>query len=687
MVRLNAIGLWVFPFAPRCFFADFGRAHPGASGQIPMGMGIFPGDVRNLTDFGENSIYRIGAKLGQSMEVEMGADYTEKLLRLQTETLEAVARGEPLAEIGRIICMRAQHYAPEVICSILQLDDKGRLHPLATPGLPESFSRQIEGLAIGPEVGSCGTAAYRNEPVIVTDIATDPLWANYRQLAEPWGIRACWSSPIRDREGRVLGTFAFYYHEARGPSEFEQQIVATAVHLCALALEHERIIERNRRLAYFDVLTGLPNRGRFNQLLSEAITADAPFGLILLDIDHLKRVNDGIGHAAGDSLIRTVANRLSQVGPDIIPCRLGGDEFAVLVQDCADHAQLEEIAGRIQAAARGMVTLDGQSFEAHVTLGGAVFPRDGANAETLCQNADFALYHAKQSYRGAYMGFRPDLRTEMIQRIDLVRQLDQAMLEGRVEAHYQPLVRLDTTEIVGVEALARLRMPDGRIATAQQFHSALSDPRIAYELTGCMLEQVARDVRRWLDADIEFQHAGINVTTGDFQRGDLAERIMAIFGRHNVPLRHVVLEVNEAVFMGGADNQVPRAVEALREQGLLVALDDFGTGFASLTHLLSFPVDIIKIDRSFVSRIGSDQPSQIVVSAMIDIARKLGMRVIAEGVETAEQADILRALGCVLGQGYLYSRPVAAVDATDLLARFGQRLRPPSPRLPKRLLA
>jgi len=334
-----------------------------------------------------------------------------------------------------------------------------------------------------------------------------------------------------------------------------------------------------------------------------------------------------------------------------------------------------------------MVAASGQSFEAHVTMGGAVFPADGQDADRLCQNADFALYHAKQSQRGRYMGFRPDLRTEMIQRIDLVRQIDQAMLEGRIEAHYQPLVLLETTEVVGVEALARLRLPDGRIASAQEFHSALSDPRIAYELTGRMLEQVARNVRQWLDADIEFQHVGINVTTGDFQRGDLAERMMAIFERENVPLRHVVLEVNEAVFMGGSDNQVPRAVEALRDQGILVALDDFGTSYASLTHLLSFPVDIIKIDRSFVSRIATDVPSRIVVSALIDIAVKLGMRVIAEGVETAEQAEILRDLGCLLGQGYLFSRPVTPADATDLLTRFGQRTRSASLPLPQRLLA
>ncbi len=192
-----------------------------------------------------------------------------------------------------------------------------------------------------------------------------------------------------------------------------------------------------------------------------------------------------------------------------------------------------------------------------------------------------------------------------------------------------------------------------------------------------MLTLVAADVRRWLDAGIPFQHVGVNVTTGDFVRGDLVERLGAIFSRAGVPLRHVLLEVNEAVLMGGSDGIVPRAVATLREQGLLVALDDFGTGFASLTHVLSFPVDVIKIDRSFVADLVSDPRSKVVVRAVLDIARQLGMRVVAEGIETAEQADLLLDLGCVLGQGYFFSRPVPPADITELLALFAQR---PAPR-------
>lgn len=605
----------------------------------------------------------------------MAGGDTELLLRLQTEVLEAVARGDALADVGDILCRRAEKNAPGTICSILLVDEEARLRPLAAPSLPSAFHEAIDGVAIGPCVGSCGTAAWRKTPVVVTDIASDPLWDGHREYPLALGLRACWSSPICDNAGNVVATFAFYFDTPRGPTAFERQAVATCVHLCALAIEHDCVRTRNHRLAYFDSLTALPNRRHFADVLAARVRGAEPFGLVLLDIDHLKRVNDSIGHAAGDALIRTVAARLSAGGPDILPFRLGGDEFAVLVAGCADHAALEAAAMRILAATGGMATAGGQSIDPHVTMGGAVFGLDGGDADTLCQNADFALYQAKQSHRGGYIGFQPDLRTAMVQRIASVRELDRAMVEGRLVPHYQPVVRLDTGEIAGLEALARVVSLDGRVMAAGEFQAAFEDPRVAYDITGHMLDRIARDIRGWLDADIPFGHVAVNVTTGDFRRGNLAARIGQIFAARRVPLSHVVLEVNESVFMGDADRTVPVAVEALREQGILVALDDFGTGFASLTHLLSFPVDIIKVDRSFVHRLGSDTPGEVVVHAILDIARQLGMDVVAEGIETAEQAQMLRAFGCALGQGYFFSRPVSAADATDLM-RACARSRP-----------
>ena len=596
------------------------------------------------------------------------------LLRLQTDVLEAVARGEPLIAVADLLCRRAQALAPAAICSILTVDAERKLRPLAAPSLPLSFSSAIDGVAIGPQAGSCGTAAFRNEAVMVTDIDTDPLWDDFRELAQSLGLRACWSSPIRDREGKVVATFAFYYRTARGPDELERSIVQTCVHLCSIAIDHEMVRERSHRLAYYDALTGLPNRGRFNELLSRSIRMREPFGLLLVDIDHLKLINDTVGHVFGDVLIRTVAERLADCHPALSACRLGGDEFAILVADChSDHA-LSEAATRILNAVRGLIQMGDQTADPHITIGGALYGADGADEASLSQNADFALYHAKEIRRGGYVRFTPGMRTAMIERATMVRNVDQALAEKRILPHYQPIVRLDTAEIVGLEALARMRMPDGRIASAGEFHAALADPRIAWQLTGEMLTQVAADIRYWLDLGIPVQHVGINVTTGDFQRGDLEQRIVETFEKAEVPLKHIVLEVNESVFMGGSDQMVPKAVSALRQRGLLVALDDFGTGFASLTHLLSFPVDIIKIDKSFIDRLGTDRASDVVVGSIIDIAHKLDMKLIAEGIETASQASVLSELGCSMGQGYLFARSGSMAETTHLLSMFAQRV-------------
>ncbi|MGV8952769.1 MAG: putative bifunctional diguanylate cyclase/phosphodiesterase [Cypionkella sp.] len=559
------------------------------------------------------------------------------------------------------------------MCSILTVDTAGLLHPMGGPSLPKHYSAALEGIAIGPMVGSCGTAAFYGEPVVVSDIATDPLWQEFKALALGAGLRACWSSPIKARDGRVVGTFAFYHRKPTGAGQLEQRIVTTCLNLCAIAIEHKEMQDRNHRLAYFDALTGLPNRGRFNELLGLRISEAAPFGLLFVDIDHLKAVNDGLGHVFGDRLIRTLGQRIQASAPHITAFRLGGDEFAVLVDDCESSEKLSRAADAVLAGAAGIVESEARTTSPSITIGGALFGIDGNDAQALYQNADFALHHAKETHRGGFVRFVAGLRSSMLDTIKLVQSVELALMEGRMLPHYQPIVRMDTGEIVGLEALARMRRTDGKIVSAGEFQPAMADPRLAYRLTDLMLASVARDIRIWLEAGLPMQHVGINVTTGDFQRGDLQSRIVDAFGAEGVPLRHIILEVNEAVYMGGEDRRVVKSIEALRKMGVLVALDDFGTGFASLTHLLSFPVDVIKIDKSFVDRLTVDTSSAVIVGSIIEIAAKLGMKVVAEGVETEEQAQALLGLGCKLGQGYLYSRPQAAAAVTTLLGSFAQK--------------
>ena len=458
----------------------------------------------------------------------------------------------------------------------------------------------------------------------------------------------------------------------------ERQAVDAFVRLCAIAIEHDEFQANSHRLAYFDTLTGLPNRFHCDVLMQRKLVEGSAWGLLLIDIDNLKIINDTLGHPVGDELIRQVAARIDEAVHPGTACRIGGDEFAAVVDQIQIGGTLRTIANRILAGMQPPFEFNGHTISPSVTIGGVLFGKDGSDLDTLRQNADLALYHSKESGRCRFVEFSQDLRTTMTRRVQRIREVEAALNEGRIVAHYQPVVRLDTREIVGLEALARLRAPDGSFIAAGYFQEAMREPRIARRLTEMMLTQVAAHVRAWLDAGIPFQHVGINVSGGDFQGDDLADRITEAFGMAAVPLKHVVLEVTETVFVGGSDNLVASSVERLRGRGLRVALDDFGTGYASLTHLLTFPVDIIKIDKSFVERLVGDPASGVIVAALIDIAKKLGMPIVAEGVETLAQAEGLRALGCTLGQGFLFYRAAPFDETTTRLLKNAQWMQGPA---------
>src|SRR3954462_11017143 len=295
----------------------------------------------------------------------------ELLQRLQNEILELIARGAPLKAIGDLVCQRAESFAPDALCSILTVDTERCLHPLAGPSLPPIYSALLDGLSIGPSVGSCGTAAHRGEPVEVTDIETDPLWSDYKSLAIPIGLLACWTSPIFARDGRIVGTFAFYYRERRGPAAIEGQIVETCVHVCAIAIEHEEAHARIHELAYYDTLTGLPNRSQFQNRAAAMLATAVPGSTISLlhaGLDHFKNINDTLGHRAGDQLLAAVAKRLvTCTGDAAFPTRPGGDEFAIAQISAGDVPSA--LAERVLAALEAPFELDEQLTTIGASIG------------------------------------------------------------------------------------------------------------------------------------------------------------------------------------------------------------------------------------------------------------------------------------------------------------------------------
>lgn len=601
------------------------------------------------------------------------ADGLISVLQLQNTILELIAKGETIAATTDRLCLEIEALLPGVRCTVLRIERNGLLRPLAAPGFPDAYSAVLDGLMTGPNVGSCGSAAYRGEPVLAADIATDPRWTDYKQTPLSLGLKACWSTPIRDALGNVTGTFAFYFKEKRGPNALEEKIVSACTHLCAIALErHERVAERERK-ASIDALTDLPNRASFDAAMARLSSVEPhSWALLVVDLDNLKTVNDTFGHHAGDMLLQTVARRMrAAVEPDRV-FRLGGDEFAVIVQSTGAVDVLEQSASRILDVLSKKADCAGHIIIPRATTGGAVFT-SGLDANDVRRHADFALYHAKETDRGGFALYKPQFETAITHRIESIREVDVALREGRIDAFYQPIVRLDTREIVGLEALCRLKRPNGEFLSASAFIEATADAHIASELTRRMLAIIAADVRSWLDKGIPFQHVGVNISSADFYSGQLYERIEAAFQCQNVPLQHVIVEVTESVYMGQNDPLCAREIQALRDHGLRVALDDFGTGFASLTHLLTVPVDVIKIDKSFIDHLAPLDPSAAIVEGILGIAAKLGIQVVAEGIECEAQASQLAAFGYQLGQGYLFSQAVPRQIATELLVNFAQK--------------
>ncbi|WP_435657093.1 bifunctional diguanylate cyclase/phosphodiesterase [Brucella pituitosa] len=584
------------------------------------------------------------------------------LLELQNTILKMIAQGETLDASLQTLCHEIECILPDAIVTVLALDKAGRLHPIAAPSLPGSYSQALDGVEIGIQSGSCGAAAYFKKSIITVDISTDLRWEKYKELALPLGITACWSSPIFGTTSEVIGTLALYFKERRAPTVLEQSIVEGCLPLCTVALEHNERLQTERRLALTDVSTGLTNRAGF--IHASQSDTGRPLTLLLIDIDNLKFVNDTFGHAAGDELIAIVARRLVSALPSMEIYRLGGDEFAVRINGITRKdlkLLLKNVIQKVIEPAR----CHGNVISPSVTIGAAKRIHRKQPTDELYFQADLSLHHAKEVCRGNFVIFDKTTSTAISKRREAVRMVLTALQENHIEAWYQPIIRIGTHEIFGVEALARIRTRDGLILSASQFHEATTDVQVASALTKRMIDLIARDTSMWSEAGIEFSHIGINISVIDLRRGEVNRLLKSSFTNYGLPLESVVLELTESFFIGSNDTQMSTEIEALRAMGVKVALDDFGTGFASLTHLLTVPIDIIKIDKSFVDRIGSEVRGSGIVEGILHIAKSLCIECIAEGVETRDQALKLQQMGCLYGQGFLYSK---AVPASEILS-------------------
>ncbi len=496
--------------------------------------------------------------------------------------------------------------------------------------------------------------------------------------------------PYWNDEYRVRHADGHYVHMyGRGYVLRDAQGVAQRSVGALLDVTPQKQVEYGLRwAAHHDPLTGLPNRLLFAERLAEALDeareAGCGVGLSVIDLDDFKRLNDGRGHAAGDALLCEVARRLvEQVPAGATVARLGGDEFAVIFPRLQPGDTRPETLEKILVAMADPMIIDGRRAAISLSAGAAVCPQDGDTAEELLKSADLALYAAKAAGPNAIRSFAPSMRDVAERQKRMLADARQALDDHRVFPFYQPKVCLRTGEIMGFEALLRWHDPEKGTLGPSAIHAAFGDTELSFQLTDRMLDRVVADMRTWSNAGLAYGRIGVNGSTVDFLRGDFPQRVLDRLRDAGLAATQLELEVTETVLLGQLASNVERALRTLSAAGVSIALDDFGTGYASLTHLKQFPVDSLKIDRSFIARLTAGAEDAAIVSAVIDLARNLGIATVAEGVEGAAQARQLVGYGCDAAQGYFFSRAIAAADVPALIsgwdvpAVFKRMERPP----------
>jgi len=430
--------------------------------------------------------------------------------------------------------------------------------------------------------------------------------------------------------------------------------------------------QRMWHMANHDALTDLPNRGMMRDKLDTALRrarrSGSHVGLLLVDLDHFKDVNDSLGHDAGDALLIEAGRRLgASVGEVDTVARLGGDEFIVLLSRMENASEGMEAAQRVLSALSLPFIYRRTSLSCRGSIGVTIAPEHGTDPSTLLKNADIALYRAKAAGRGVAVVYDSGMQQATESRIQLAGRVRQALKNGEFLPYYQPKVSLSTGAIVGFEALLRWRHPRKGVLGPADFGQIFEDPDLAVIIGERVLELVTRDMASWKASGFDFGHVAINVSSAEFARGELPERILTALDAVGLPPEVLTVEVTETVFLGRGTEIVRQSLQMLNQAGVRIDLDDFGTGYASLTHLKQFPVDRIKIDRSFVHDIEHDIDDAAIVRAVINLGRSLGIKTVAEGVETASQAAYLRLNGCDFAQGFLYSKAIPASRVPALL--------------------
>jgi diguanylate cyclase (GGDEF)-like protein/PAS domain S-box-containing protein len=584
----------------------------------------------------------------------------------RARALEMIATRKPLDQILTQLVETVERQYPEIAATAALLRDE-RLYVAAASGLPTALIEGLNGFRIGPTAGSCGAAAYWGQPVFVGDIATDPLWDEHRGLAVKHRLASSWSVPILAGNGNVLGTFAMYQAAPGRPDKAQMALLQAISGTAAIAIEQRQLTDQLAYQAHHDALTGMPNRLLFQERLCQAILqarrAGTIVALLYVDLDRFKGINDTLGHGTGDELLRQVAWRLKSCLRETDSlARMSGDEFTVTLTGLrhADHANL--VAEIILESLRGPFQVDNQEIFVTASIGISLFPRDAAEADTLQRNADNAMYRAKSRGKNRCEIFLPEMGTARLHRLEIETYLRRALERGEFCVHYQPQFDLQSGRLVGQEALLRWNHPKLGPIAPDQFIPIAEENGLIVPIGKWVLQEACRQTSSWQQAGYPLKGVSVNVSALQFTRADFVDTIDEALNSTGLAPRFLELELTESLIIRDV-RESARKMAKLRELGVQISVDDFGAGYSSLSYLQRLPIDILKLDRSFVEEFQASDSNCSLVHGIVTLAHGLGIRVTAEGVETHQQLELVHNSGCDKVQGFLLGRPSPAASA------------------------
>jgi diguanylate cyclase (GGDEF)-like protein/PAS domain S-box-containing protein len=588
--------------------------------------------------------------------------------------LEMIARDRALGDILReLVGLIEQQY--EGLTTAIFRVQNGHLQTAAAPGLPALCAEAIDGQS--PEtVGSAIAATLATDQPATDAVSAGETDTRFRRVSRDAGYRAISAVPVRDQQGAILAVLAAFTTSGYTNQQVDTSLLNEIAQIASIAIEQDRLAQELVRQAQYDALTDLPNRALLSDRLERAILdarrGDRELAVLLLDLDEFKLVNDTLGHSAGDELLKQVAARLRNCVRDRdTVARLGGDEFVIAVP-LREELDATEVAERVLASLQPSVQVAGRDVTARPSIGISMFPQDGQSTEALMEAADTAMYAAKHAGKNRYRYFAETMNAQVSERLRLETELRTALAENQLELYYQPQIDLPGRHLVGAEALLRWNHPErGALAPGQFLPVAERGPLIG-QIDRYVLRAAAHALAEWQSAGEDIILAA-NISARELHAADFGAEVAQVLADTRVDPNGLELEITESMLMVDFQHASRQLIDLkARAPGLRIAIDDFGSGYSSLNYLRHLPIDTLKIDRAFVADIDAPESAdtaRAIVRTIVELGRSLGLSVIAEGVETAAQADLMQELGCETAQGYWFDPPLQRPDFERRLQR------------------